>query len=675
MARVMDKAVSLETVHVKVEEQASDINPRPRWFWPPWDEPQQALKSRKIRVEVNQVGQVKVYVQPGSEILDRRDSSENGEAGAKPASSNSPRRERLIGHSEYPLPDLVAETEWKVETEVLDPELTKTLQESVDAYIDDSGVSVNSKLSDAEQKYFMPAISQFFSQKLNGQFGLLSHAPTASRAIAEYQSMIQKRIREMMRRALEGKIKSKKTSAGLRFRVMPLVPQIEFDDGMVQVIQKKVPALSSEEASLRSGLEKLREAKDLPSQLAAERELQPLVAQLRARVDGEQRVREFFRAQQEVKSENPRARSAAEQRLQAAAPLVNAENILGVEVDTMNGKEQIGSDQRRRKKGDKVWGPSDDEGRGNGRKGNDDGEKDGEEPSDGKEPGDGGKDPSEIEVPIELVSAFLEEYIELPRLKPKAGLTDLTEPTREGSVRKPFGDRIYSKMFPNILALGAMSYRKQGIDPATKERTEIVREGMKFVMPSTYVVKDRDETQVPDINAFVLIAIDMSGSMWGWPIETSKKFMFNLKAALRKKYKNIKIGYTCLDGKTKIYYDEDEFFKAWYGGGTEYAEGLQQSKEEFAKYNPGQWDRYFVGIGDSATGDAGRAVDLYKEILDQIEYGAYLHVQTPWNYGDFQSQIQKLLEGHPFGGYAELDPDPGADLRALKKLFGKNKQK
>ena len=54
---------------------------------------------------------------------------------------------------------------------------------------------------------------------------------------------------------------------------------------------------------------------------------------------------------------------------------------------------------------------------------------------------------------------------------------------------------------------------------------------------------------------------------------------------------------------------------------------------------------------------------LMKKILNQIEYLAYIHVQGGWA-GGFQIEAQKILESHPYGGYAELDESPGSDLRA-----------
>ncbi|MDB5037762.1 MAG: hypothetical protein JWQ35_1290 [Bacteriovoracaceae bacterium] len=630
LALTAEKPVSLETVHIRVARARENIfYPWYGWYPGPMKE---NLESRKIRVEVEQTGKVRVYVQPESLIIDDRSENSNQ---VKPLDKKE---------------EINTDVPWKLETEVLDSELSASLQAAVDSYKEDQELSVNDQLAASDKDFYTPHINAMLNNNLNGQFRLLDHAPTAPRAIAEYKNMLTKRLAASLKRAMEGKIKSRATKGGLRFRVMPLVPTLEFDNGMLAKVQNKVPASVVDPVAFQASFKRMREASNIDEHLKAEKEVEGFLRTIKEK-------KEFSKKKLD--------------------PVINTDQILTFEIETMNGKEQIGRDRSRRKKGDKVWGPGDGDGDGSGdREANDDDEdkpQPGDDPAHGQD--DSHQDPTEIDVPIDVVSAFLREMIELPRLKPKTGLTDITYDIREGAVRKPAGQPLYSRMFPSVLVLGRNSLIRQGIDPDKLDGAEIAREGMKFVQQSHVVVKDREEVQIPDVNAFVLIAIDLSGSMWGWPIEASKKFMFNLNAALKTKYKNIKFAYTSLDGKGKIYYNEEEFWKAWFGGGTDYSEGFKSAEEELHKYNPSSWDRYYIPIGDSGTGNPAESIDLLKKILDQIEYTAYIHVNQGYSFGGFQTEAKRVLDAHPYGGYAELDPVPGSDLVALRTLFGKNRAK
>ena len=130
-----------------------------------------------------------------------------------------------------------------------------------------------------------------------------------------------------------------------------------------------------------------------------------------------------------------------------------------------------------------------------------------------------------------------------------------------------------------------MSFERKNIDPKLLNKTDILREGMKFIHESDWVVADREEIPEPEIDAVVAIWMDMTGSMFGEPIKMAKNFMFNLKALLSTKYKNTTFRYIGFADIAKVYEQEEDFFKNFINGGTNYAVGIKKTQEILEEYN------------------------------------------------------------------------------------------
>lgn len=646
MARVMGKSVSLETVHITSERIFKSVrepmtNGQFRPFWPV---PFEVLRSTRIRIEVDRRGRVAVYKLPDS-VVDHRVRDINVDDDYY----------RAIG---WKIPKFSADgfdfeniSPWDIQKEVPDEVIAKKLQEAVDEYRTDQEISINSDLRDAEKERLLHALTtSIVDGGLAGQFRVLSHAPTGAGSINEYKDMLDRRLYASLMRALSGQLRSRQTATGLKFRVMPIIPHITFDDEITEKIQDAADPDQVDPAYFLDPLRRMVQAKTPQDHFAAEKEVETLLLKRKRHLEAWKRFQ------------------AGDQKI---------EGVIQHRLEAISGTEALGSDPRPRKKGDKVWGPSKPRGGGGGKRGNDDGPGEpGDDPG-GDKPGDGSSDPSEIEVPLDVLAEFIGAQIELPFLKPKGGDLDAKDTIRDGGVRKPTGDPLWNRMWGDILAKGRLMAKKNGKDVSKMTHAQLVRIGMKLTTPPDYIVADRIVDPVPDTNAVVAFVVDQSGSMWGRPIEQAKKFIFNVKMAIKSKYQNTKFFFVSIDTKGIVYYDENEFWKSWQGGGTDYSEGFSTAHEELNKFSPAGWDRYLVGIGDSGTSNEQLALEKYEAILREIEYGAYVHVEDGWGGFEwpFAASAKGLLETYKNAGFATLSGDAGSPMKALLDLFGKDRHK
>ncbi len=524
---------------------------------------------------------------------------------------------------------------------VLSVELSKNLQEAVNEYIDDYEMSVNSDLHSAEAAKYLPAITELQNSTIKASMALASHAPTAARAMIEYTNMLAKRFTRSLELAMSGKLKKRKTKGGVSFRVMPLIPKFKLDFAAIEALRERLPPSPVDFSTMATN-------------------------------------------------------------------------------EIRDGDVDIGSGPGR--SGDKYWGPGKKQGQGDGDDEGDPADSDeNEDPNHKQSPG---KDPSEVEIPLEIWAKFLAEQIELPNLKPKGGSSEIIDSAKEGATQRPFGDMLYTRMAPKALALGKASYERRGIpihgyardalieagktflleskkelsgfseDDLVKFGYEalrskglpvdgvtnniLLREGFKFIQPGDYVVVDREHTPRPDMNAVIVILMDMSGSTQGWTLKQSKLFTYNLRALLKQKYKGLEFRYVAMDTRAFAFDDEKKFFKANLGGGNDYEVGFRKTEEILEEFPRERWDRYVFGIGDTqdCVSPADRAITSVRELLEQVEFMGYLHVEdgrwgdTLKNHGLYRA-FEGLEKESPYFRMADITQKEGSDIEALKKIFKK----
>lgn len=327
--------------------------------------------------------------------------------------------------------------------------------------------------------------------------------------------------------------------------------------------------------------------------------------------------------------------------------------------------------------GENDWGPDPKEGGGKG-DGIGDGKGDPGDPSDkpGDDPSDGQgfdpNDPSWVVIPPELYAEFLGEKIELPRLRPKGGISPLTDRTREGAAARRDGETAMNEVARKALLreLAVRDPESQGLS-----RAELLRRGFRRLQPQDWRVRSFETDPNPDINAVVFFMMDGSGSMSGKRLAVAKKLIYDLKAILKKHYPKIEYRFVTFDTRGTIHENEDDFFKLELLGGTDYLSGIAKVKEAQEKFPRAQWDRYVIGVGDLEDAGVDEIISKFRELAEQSEFAGMVRtVEFDGWFSQLADRFKALAAEDEYIGYLDLAPALKYAPGDFRKLF-KNEKK
>ncbi len=291
------------------------------------------------------------------------------------------------------------------------------------------------------------------------------------------------------------------------------------------------------------------------------------------------------------------------------------------------------------------------------------------------QPGNGGsQDGSDIEIPLSLYGKLLADELELPNLRRTEGQSQETRRVSHGTVHKPNGQLVWQEIAKRAHEL-AMAMRKAKGDTSKVSAYELIKEGMKVIDPSDYIVRDKTERPKPDFDAVLIVNIDLTGSMTGERMQMAKNLVFNLKALLSAVYKNVKIHYVAFDSAAEEV-PESRIWTYWKGGGTAYAPALQLDQKIFEQYPNSRWNKYVLTIGDGETADGEQFVQELNKMSKDLQY-AGLAITTNGDWGGYQDLVQHV-EGFkgtwPWIGTTILK-SPNQIMNAIKELFPKGPAK
>lgn len=295
----------------------------------------------------------------------------------------------------------------------------------------------------------------------------------------------------------------------------------------------------------------------------------------------------------------------------------------------------------------------------------------GEEPGEGQSGGPGAD--SDLEVPLELYGKLLADELELPNLRRTEGESEDTVRVKKGKIKKPNGELLWHHIAMRAYELQLAVLKKEGKPIDKINPFHAIREGMKYIQPNDYIVRDKIEKPKPDFDAVLVVNVDLTGSMMGDRIKMAKNLVFNLKALLSAQYKNVKIHYVGFDS-TAQEYPESKIWTAWKGGGTAYAPALKEDQKILAKYPTSRWNHFVLTIGDGETGDGAEYVSILNEMSKHLQY-AGLAITTdagPWagGYEQFLQQVDAFKGTWPWIGTSVLTHESQI-MKALKDLFPK----
>jgi spore cortex formation protein SpoVR/YcgB (stage V sporulation) len=276
----------------------------------------------------------------------------------------------------------------------------------------------------------------------------------------------------------------------------------------------------------------------------------------------------------------------------------------------------------------------------------------------------------EVEVPFRLLGEILAEEIDLPKLRPRPGISMRRDTERGGVVSRSYGDVLWNRVIPKALVFGKMQL---GSDASKRVW---LKEGMKFIQPSDWMVASREPILRPDLSAVVIFWMDLTGSMSGLPLQMARHFFYHLKALLEYRYKSIDFRYIGFAEQAYEYPDSFTFFQAFLSGATYYAKGVQKSLEILTDFPSSRYDRFVFGIGDLEDFEPDKTIPLLEELISQANYSGIIHTLAGGTaHPQLLRAIQNLAATEPFFGMASLELQEESVVTVIRELFGAQREK
>jgi|GEM_PF-2687416 len=311
-------------------------------------------------------------------------------------------------------------------------------------------------------------------------------------------------------------------------------------------------------------------------------------------------------------------------------------------------------------KGDPTDEESDDEGEAEDNEGN--------EPN----PGSGGNGGSDLEIPLALYGKLLAEELELPNLRRTGGESEETRTVHRGKVHKPQGQLLWHEIAIEAMHIANAVRKSKGEPYGTGVNPyELIREGMRYIDQTHYIVRGKTEKPRPDFDAVLVVNIDLTGSMMGERIKMAKNLVYNLKALLSANYKNVRIHYVGFDSAAEEV-PESKIWTYWKGGGTAYAPALIEDQKILARYPTSRWNKFVLTIGDGETNDGAEYVRELGKMSKELQY-AGLAITTNGNFtgfADLMAHVEGFKSQWPWIGTTVMT-DASQMMRAIKDLFPK----
>ncbi len=235
-----------------------------------------------------------------------------------------------------------------------------------------------------------------------------------------------------------------------------------------------------------------------------------------------------------------------------------------------------------------------------------------------------------LELKIDEIVDWLWEELKLPELKPKRSAA-LDEPdfVREGWDKRGARSRLD---------------RRRTVKEAVKRR------GMQEA-PVPFTNEDLRFRQLvrrstPAINAAVIFALDVSGSMDEAQRRLAKTFFFFALHGIRRQYAKVETVFVAHSAEAWEF-QEEQFFQVSGGGGTVASSAFRLCLDVLEKrYDPERFNVYlfYASDGENASEDRDGATATLAELAGKLNYAGYVETNTS-TMRPGQTQISELFSG------------------------------
>jgi len=252
----------------------------------------------------------------------------------------------------------------------------------------------------------------------------------------------------------------------------------------------------------------------------------------------------------------------------------------------------------------------------------------------GSEPGEGGGNGNgEIKFVVELkvdeIVDWLWEELKLPELKPKRSATmDEPDYVREGWDRRGARSRLD---------------RRRTMKEAVKRRSiqenpvPIINEDLRF--------RQLVKRATPSMNAAVIFALDVSGSMDEAQRRLAKQFFFFALQGIRRQYAKVETVFLAHAAQAWEF-DESQFFQASSSGGTVSSCAFQLALDVVKnRYDPSRYNVYFfyASDGENAAEDREPAAAALRLLAAQTNYSGYVETGGVATFRPRETQVAEVF--------------------------------
>jgi hypothetical protein len=280
--------------------------------------------------------------------------------------------------------------------------------------------------------------------------------------------------------------------------------------------------------------------------------------------------------------------------------------------------------------------------------------------------GQGGADHIlEVEVSMEELAQMLGEELELPKIEPrgKKNITQQVDKYTGIAMSGPESLRHFKRTYKQALRRQVLS----GEYDAQNPKIVPVREDTRY--------RSWNPVLLPEANAVILYAMDVSGSMGDEQKELVRITSFWIDTWLRSQYKDVTRCYIIHDASAREV-DEDTFYRTREGGGTKISSAYKLMNTIIdERYPPTDWNIYCFHFsdGDNWDDDNETCTDLLdKQLLPKINQFCYGQVTSYWGSGQFLSELYDYFEEAEKVVTTEIN-DRDEILKAIKKFLGKGR--
>ena len=260
---------------------------------------------------------------------------------------------------------------------------------------------------------------------------------------------------------------------------------------------------------------------------------------------------------------------------------------------------------------------------------------------------------------VDEIVDWLWEELKLPELKPRRSATlDAPDYVREGWDKR--GAR--SRLDRRKTMKEAVKRRAIQVDPVS-----ITNDDLRF----RQLVKRAS----PAMNAAVIFALDVSGSMDDAQRRLAKQFFFFALQGIRRQYAKVETVFLAHAAEAWEF-EESQFFQASSSGGTVTSSVARLALDTMAtRYDPSRYNTYFfyASDGENAAEDRDPARGLLGDIATQVNYAGYVETGGIATFRPRETQLAEIFrelhgQGLPVGLSALGSQD---DVwRAIRSFFG-----